>query len=142
MFVSWARHPYVQLKRACERWKQRRQQRDLVARAAILLGRVPTAAARALRHLGQSQSLENSPCLGSRSVPGGYAVPPWGALRLAADRPSAEEEGVRPARALLLAEARPGWFSKAVPSPAGTVRSSCPRVGCSGRTGKLNLHSV
>lgn len=108
-----------------------------MARAALLLGRVPTAATRALRDLGHSQSLKSSPCLSSRSVPGGYAVPPWGAVRLAAHRPSAEEEGVRTARAPLLAEARTGWFSKTVPSPAGIVRSSCPSVGCSGKDWKV-----
>lgn len=107
-----------------------------MAGAAILLGPVRGLATRSLRDLGQSH-LKTFRASVSLSVAGGYALPPRGVVRLAADRPSAEEGGVRTTRTPLLAEAWTGLFSKTVPSPAGIVKSRCPSVGCSGKDWKV-----
>lgn len=103
-----------------------------MARAAVLLGLVPSLATRSLRDLGHSH-LKALGASVSLSVSGGYTLPPGSAVR-----PSAEEGGVCTTRTPLLAEAWTGLFSKTIPSPAGIVKRRCPSVGCSGKDWKVD----
>lgn len=86
--------------------------------------------ARSLHDLEQSH-LKTLCASVSLSVTGGYTLPPWGVVRLAADQPSTGRNSTN--HTLLLAEAWTGLFSRTVPSLAGIVKSRSLSVGCSGK---------
>lgn len=119
------------------RWEQRRQQWDLMAGAAILLGHVPSLATHLLCNWVQSH-LKTLCASISLPVRGTSALPSRGMERLAAEWLSTEEEGVGSTRTPLLAEAWTGLFSKTIPSPTGIVKSRCPSVGCLGKDWKVD----
>lgn len=104
------------------------------------LGPVPRLTTRSLRDLGQSH-LKMLRASVSLSVTGGYALPPRGVVRLAADQPST---GRSPTNHTHRCRQKHGLVCFPKPFPALLVlwRAKVQVLGVQGRIGKLNLHIV